>query len=244
MTSARGDHVNMPYEANSYADAANNKLAIVPVVHCELGSYPKPKTNDVKDDCAGTGIGYLGGTVLLTPDKAVYGECRSGVTQMEAEFGPNGSHNGFISQLPVLEKGQNVERNGLRCSPYNHGVACGNVSAGVAFFVSREGYQLIQQQTPTAVPSPAASSESPRDSLAPKTPKKKGFLSLIELCCSSLNGYSGTGWTPQRAKVPRGALRHVARCHASLTVRSFHSPAFALIVVFRLYRNYFDVEGH
>ncbi|BCW34943.1 hypothetical protein StoSoilA2_09990 [Arthrobacter sp. StoSoilA2] len=143
MTSSRGGHLNIPYEANTYSDAANNKFAVVPVVHCELAKYAKPEPTDVADDCGGTGLGYLGGTVLLTPDKAVYGSCRSGVTQMESEFGPKGSRSGPISKLPELADGQNIERNGLRCSAYNDGVACGNVSGGVAFFVSRQGYQLI-----------------------------------------------------------------------------------------------------
>ena len=143
MTSSRGGHLNVPYEPNSYSDAANNKFAVVPVVHCELAKYAKPELTDVADDCAGTGLGYLGGTVLLTPDKAVYGSCRSGVTQMESEFGPKGSRSGPISKLRELADGQNIERSGLRCSAYNDGVACGNVSGGVAFFVSRAGYQLI-----------------------------------------------------------------------------------------------------
>ncbi|MGO4590998.1 hypothetical protein [Paenarthrobacter sp. 2TAF44] len=143
MTSSKGGHLNVPYEANSYSDAANNKFAVVPVVHCELAKYAKPEIDDISDDCAGTGLGYLGGTVLLSPDKAVYGSCRSGVTQMESEFGPKGNRSGPISKLRELADGQNIERNGLRCSAYNDGVACGNVSGGVAFFVSREGYQLI-----------------------------------------------------------------------------------------------------
>lgn len=143
MTSSRGGHLNVPYEVNSYSDAANNKFAVVPVVHCELAKYAKPEVDDVADDCGGTGLGYLGGTVLLSPDKAVYGSCRSGVTQMESEFGPKGSRSGPISKLRELADGQNIERNGLRCSAYNGGVACGNVSGGVAFFVSQAGYQLI-----------------------------------------------------------------------------------------------------
>lgn len=143
MTSSRGGHLNLPYEANSYSDAANNKYAVVPVVHCELAAYTKPEADDIADDCAATGLGYLGGTVLLSPDKAVYGSCRSGVTQMESEFGPKGSPKGPVSKLRELAEGQNIERNGLRCSAYNQGVACGNVSGGVAFFVSRKGYQLI-----------------------------------------------------------------------------------------------------
>ncbi|MGJ3189493.1 hypothetical protein FQP90_01735 [Paenarthrobacter nitroguajacolicus] len=143
LTSSKGGHLNLPYEANSYSDAANNKFAVVPVAHCELAKYAKPELADIADDCAGTGLGYLGGTVLLSPDKAVYGSCRSGVTQMESEFGPKGSRNGPISKLRELAEGQNIERNGLRCSAYNGGVACGNVSGGVAFFVTPEGYQLI-----------------------------------------------------------------------------------------------------
>ena len=143
MTSSRGGHLNLPYEANSYSDAANNKFAVVPVVHCELAKYAAPEPDDISDDCAGIGLGYLGGTALLTPEKASYGSCRSGVTQMESEFGPKGSRAGPVSKLRELAEGQNIERNGLRCSAYNGGVACGNISGGVAFFVSREGYQLI-----------------------------------------------------------------------------------------------------
>ncbi|WP_159703370.1 hypothetical protein [Arthrobacter sp. 18067] len=143
MTSSRGGHLNLPYETNSYSDAANNKFAVIPVAHCELAKYAKPELADIADDCAGTGLGYLGGTVLLSPDKAVYGSCRSGVTQMESEFGPKGSRSGPISKLRELADGQNIERNGLRCSAYNGGVACGNVSGGVAFFVTSKGYQLI-----------------------------------------------------------------------------------------------------
>jgi hypothetical protein len=161
LTSAKGRHVNLPYEPNGFSDSNNNKLATVPVAHCELAAYPKPAPADITDDCGGTGLGYLGGVALLTPTTAGYGECRSGVTQQEAEFGPGGSRKGPISQLPVLDDGQNLERNGLRCSAYNSGVACGNVSAGVAFFVSRDHYELVP-----AAGKPA--SQAPSD--APKTP--------------------------------------------------------------------------
>ncbi|OFI39170.1 hypothetical protein BIU82_14970 [Arthrobacter sp. SW1] len=143
MTSARGNHLNLPYEANNYGDSANGKLATVPVVHCELAVYPEPQTKDVADTCSGTRLGYRGGTVLLRPDTVTYGSCRSGVTEMEAEFGPKGTRTGPIAELPVLAEGQNIERNGLRCSTYNGGVACGNISAGVAFFVNRAGYMLV-----------------------------------------------------------------------------------------------------
>jgi hypothetical protein len=153
--------VNLPYEQNDFSDSANNKSATVPVAHCELADYPKPEAQDIADDCGGTGLGYLGGAVLLTPEKAGYGECRSGVTQQEAEFGPKGTRNGPISQLQVLDEGQNLERNGLRCSAYDGGVACGNVSAGVAFFVTRDRYELIPNTGKQASQDPSA---------APKTP--------------------------------------------------------------------------
>jgi hypothetical protein len=133
----------------------------VPVAHCELARFPKPRTEDVKDNCAGTNLGYLGGVTLLTPDSARYGECRSGVTQMEAAYGPNGSKAGPMAQLQVLEEGQNLERNGLRCSAYNGGVACGNVSGGVGFFVSEDRYELISGPAESASPAPAEASKSP-----------------------------------------------------------------------------------
>lgn len=161
LTSARGDHVNLPYQQNRYGDAANNKLPIVPVAHCELATYQPPQPGDVRDDCAGTHLGYLGGVALLAPDSARYGECRSGVTSMEAAYGPKGTKAGPLAQLPVLADGQNLERNGLRCSAYNGGVACGNVSAGVGFFISPERYELV--------PGPAKSSASTQAE-GPKTP--------------------------------------------------------------------------
>lgn len=161
LTSARGEHVNLPYEQNNFGDSANNKLATVPVAHCELARYPKPGTGDVKDDCAGTNLGYLGGVVLLTPDSSRYGECRSGVTQMEATYGPNGSKAGPVAQLQVLGEGKNLEGNGLRCSAYNGGVACGNVSGGVGFFVSQDRYELISGPAKSASPAPAEASKTP-----------------------------------------------------------------------------------
>ena len=172
LTSAKGEHLNLPYELNSFTDSANDKLATVPVAHCELANYPKPAAGDIKDDCAGTGLGYLGGTALLTPDKATYGECRSGVTQMEATYGPKGSKSGPLSELPVLADGANLERNGLRCSPYNHGVACGNVSAGVAFFVARDHYEAFSK---------ACQNRRPGTGLRPQKPRNLGvFLRSIE----------------------------------------------------------------
>jgi hypothetical protein len=66
-----------------------------------------------------------------------------------------------LAQLPVLADGQNLERNGLRCSAYNGGVACGNVSAGVGFFVSTERYELISGPAEGTPPAPAEASKTP-----------------------------------------------------------------------------------
>jgi hypothetical protein len=122
LTSARGAHVNLPYEPNNFGDSANRKLDTVPVAHCELAVYPAPEAADITDNCTGTGLGYLGGAALLTPDGAKYGECRSGVTAMESAFGPKGTRDGVIAALPVLPEGGNLERNGLRCSAYDGGL--------------------------------------------------------------------------------------------------------------------------
>ena len=53
LTSARGGHVNLPYEQNSFSDPANNKLATVPVAHCELAVYPKPAPRTSRTTAAG-----------------------------------------------------------------------------------------------------------------------------------------------------------------------------------------------
>ncbi|GAB15269.1 hypothetical protein ARGLB_083_01610 [Arthrobacter globiformis NBRC 12137] len=161
LTSARGPHLNLPYETNNFSDSDNQKLATVPVAHCELAVYPAPAPADIGDDCSGTGLGYLGGAALLTPSRAGYGECRSGVTQMEAEYGPKGTRNGPISKLPVLPEGGNLERNGLRCSAYRSGVACGNVSGGVGFFISRDHYELISANGKNVQTAPAKASKTP-----------------------------------------------------------------------------------
>ncbi len=80
---------------------------------------------------------------------------------MEAAYGPKGSKGGPLTELRVLADGQNLERNGLRCSAYDGGVACGNVSAGVGFFVARDRYELISKEAATASPAPAEASKTP-----------------------------------------------------------------------------------
>jgi hypothetical protein len=176
LTSARGPHLDLPYEPNNFSDPGNRKLDTVPVAHCELAVYPEPKEAHITDTCSGTGLGYLGGSALLTPGKATYGQCRSGVTAMEAAYGPHrpgsrgtghqdtGSQetsDGGIAELPVLADGGNLERNGLRCSAYDGGVACGNVSGGVAFFVSRDHYELISPDGKNADAAPSKTPKSP-----------------------------------------------------------------------------------
>jgi hypothetical protein len=161
LTSARGPHLDLTYETNNFSDPDNQKLATVPVAHCELAVYPAPAAPDVGDDCSGTGLGYLGGAALLTPSRARYGECRAGVTQMEAEYGPKGTANGPVSKLRVLPDGGNLERNGLRCSAYRSGVACGNVSGGVGFFISRDHYELISAQGKNVQTAPAKALKTP-----------------------------------------------------------------------------------
>lgn len=141
------------------------------MAHCELAVYPEPKEAHITDTCSGTGLGYLGGSALLTPGKATYGQCRSGVTAMEAAYGPQragsratGSQetsDGGIAELPVLADGGNLERSGLRCSVYDGGVACGNVSGGVAFFISRDHYELISPKGKNPEAAPLKAPKSP-----------------------------------------------------------------------------------
>ena len=132
------------------------------MAHCELARYPKPQTADVKDDCAGTGLGYLGGTALLTPDTRQATASAVPASHKWRRRTAPGAANRPITQLPVLPEGQNLERNGLRCSAYNGGVACGNVSAGVGFFVRRDRYELISEAVAKRPP--------PAPAEAPKTP--------------------------------------------------------------------------
>lgn len=63
--------------------------------------------------------------------------------------------------MPVLPDGGNLERNGLRCSAYNDGVAYGNVSGGIAFFVSRNHYELVAEGAKKASISMSKAAKSP-----------------------------------------------------------------------------------
>ena len=77
-------------------------------------------------------------------------------------YGPQGSRDGGIAELPVLADGGNLERNGLRCSAYDDGgVACGNISGGVAFFISRDHYELVLPEGKNTVAVPSKAPKSP-----------------------------------------------------------------------------------
>lgn len=153
FTSSRAGHLNQPWEPNNYTDNANAAAPIVPVVNCQMVNYPQVQEKDRANNCAGTNIGYLGGTVLLAPDKASYGGCRAGVTAIEAAFGPRGVVSEELAQLPVLSPGQAMDGQGYRCGAMDDGVACANLAAGIGFFVSANDYELF---APAAKASPAA----------------------------------------------------------------------------------------
>lgn len=143
FTSSRAGHLNQPWEPNNFSDSANAAAPIVPVVHCEMANYPAVNEADKLSDCSGTNIGYLGGTALLTPDKASYGGCRAGVTAVEAAFGPQGNVNQLMDEIPVLASGQAMETGGYRCGSLDDGVACANMAAGIGFFIAADRYEFF-----------------------------------------------------------------------------------------------------
>lgn len=143
VTSARGGHISTPLEPNDFDNSGNQRFPIIPVVQCELAGYPAPQPKDVKDNCGGTGIGYLGGVVLLSPSGVQYGSCRAGQTGMESASNEGSTSKKTIAQLPTLEAGSALDARGYRCAPLDSGVACANLSNGVGFYVSKDSYQLF-----------------------------------------------------------------------------------------------------
>lgn len=135
--------MNNPLEPNDYGNSKNQPYAVVPVVQCELASYPAPAAKDVKDNCGGTGIGYLGGVVLLSPKAVQYGACRAGLTGLESSAQDSSSSKQVLAGFPSLDAGLSLDAMGYRCAPMDEGVACANLSNGVGFFVSKESYQLF-----------------------------------------------------------------------------------------------------
>lgn len=168
FTSSRAGNVNHPWEPNSFADSSNAAAALIPVVNCELAGYPQVKAADVADSCAGTNIGFLGGTALLSPDKATYGGCRAGVTAVEAAFGPRGTVNETMANIPVLAPGQAMDAEGYRCAPLDDGVACANLANGAGFFISAEKYELFgPDQATDKTAKPTAKPKEPVTTSAP-----------------------------------------------------------------------------
>lgn len=164
FTSSRAGNINHPWEPNSFADSSNAAAALIPVVNCELAGYPQVRAADVRDSCAGTNIGYLGGTALLTPDEASYGGCRAGVTAVEAAFGAGGTMNETMGNIPVLAPGQAMDAEGYRCVPLDDGVACANLANGAGFFISADKYELFspeQAAGKTAKPKEPAPTSAP-----------------------------------------------------------------------------------
>lgn len=141
VAQSRAGQVNSPWEPNNFDSDELKSSPLVPVVDCQLARYPQP--TKAADNCAGTNIGFLGGTVLLAPDTVAYGNCRAGVTAMEAAFGPNGRADGPLAGVAPLAKGQALDALGYRCVPLDDGVACANLSNGVGFYVDRDSYQAF-----------------------------------------------------------------------------------------------------
>ncbi|MHA7305289.1 hypothetical protein ACX80E_08600 [Arthrobacter sp. TMN-49] len=152
FTTSRAGHLNQPWEPNNFNDAANATAPTLPVVSCQMVSYPQVQAADVRENCAGTFVGYLGGVATLLPDKASYGGCRAGVSAVEAAFGARGTVNQVMGSIPVLAPGAAMESQGYRCAPLDDGVACANLASGVGFFVAAEKYELFGAGQPTKQP--------------------------------------------------------------------------------------------
>lgn len=143
FTASRAGHLNQPWEPNNFNDTANAAAPTIPVVTCQMVSYPQVQAADVHDNCAGTNVGYLGGVATLLPDKSLYGACRAGVSAMEAAFGARGTVNQAMGSIPVLARGAAMESRGYRCAPMDDGVACANLASGVGFFIAADTYELF-----------------------------------------------------------------------------------------------------
>lgn len=143
FTTSRAGHLNQPWEPNNYADQANAAAPIIPVVNCQMVRYPQVQAADQHDNCAGSNVGFLGGTATLYPDTATYGGCRAGVTAVEAAFGSGATANQVMGSIPVLAPGGAMDAQGYRCAPMDDGVACANLASGVGFFIAAGKYELF-----------------------------------------------------------------------------------------------------
>lgn len=152
FTTSRAGNLNQPWEPNNFSDGANAAAPLVPVVNCQMAGYPPVGEADKVGTCSGTHVGYLGGTALLDPEKAVYGGCRAGVTAVEAAFGPRGTVSQQMGEIPVLAQGSAMEAQGYRCAPLDDGVACANLATGTGFFISAGKYQIFGAEAATPAP--------------------------------------------------------------------------------------------
>lgn len=142
LTTEQGGIISSPVDQLLSGGTRDDTLLEVPAVYCELVRYPEPV--EVTDDCHGTGLGFRGGTVLLTAGGASYGSCRIGMTLMEAQLAPgSGSDGSPLSRLPVLEEGTAVELNGFRCGRGNEGVICMEEQSGAGFLVSADAFENL-----------------------------------------------------------------------------------------------------
>ncbi|SEE72561.1 hypothetical protein SAMN04489740_2323 [Arthrobacter alpinus] len=143
FTASKAGNLNQPWEPNNFADSAIAPAPSIPVVNCQMVQYPQVNDADQADNCAGTNVGYLGGTAVLYPDKAIYGSCRAGVTAVEAAFGPQGAVSQEMASVPVLAPGIAMEAQGYRCAPLDDGVACANLASGIGFFIAAQKYEIF-----------------------------------------------------------------------------------------------------
>jgi hypothetical protein len=142
ITTEQGGIINSPVDPRLSGGQRDDTVLEVPAVYCELARYPEPA--ELTDDCYGTGLGFKGGTVLLTSDGVSYGGCRVGMTLTESELGPGAdSTEGPLTRLPVLEDGAAVELNGFRCGTGERGIVCVEAGTGAGFAASADAFEVL-----------------------------------------------------------------------------------------------------
>lgn len=142
ITTEQGGIIASPVDPQLAGGTPDDTLLEVPAVYCELVRYPEPEK--VADTCHGTGLGFRGGTVLLTAERATYGSCRIGMTLTEAELQPGSGKDGSaLSRLPMLEAGMAIDLNGFRCGTADSGVICLEKQSGAGFAVTADAFSSL-----------------------------------------------------------------------------------------------------
>ncbi len=145
ITTKQGGVIDSPVDKLLSGGERNDNELEVFAAYCEFGRYPEPK--EITDNCNGTNLGFMGGTMVLTAETAVYGGCRVGMTLMESEFGIGAEPgDGPVAKLPVVDRGQAVELNGFRCGSITEGMVCAEMQTGVGFLVGDESYEIFGLQ--------------------------------------------------------------------------------------------------